>query len=89
VIGLITENNEAVYMGRLVWYQDNILSLNVSKTKVLVVDYMKRWGEHDGAVVVQSFKFLGVHITKELTWSTHTPTQLRRGHDSASSPSGG
>jgi hypothetical protein len=52
-----------------VWCQDNNLSLNVSKTKELIVDYRTRKGEHaihiDGAVVerVESFKFLGEHIT--------------------------
>jgi hypothetical protein len=27
---------------------------------------------------VESFKFLGVHITKDLTWSTHTRTVVKR-----------
>ena len=44
--------------------QDNNLSLNVSKTKEMIVDYRKRRTEHaplnDGTVVeqVESFKFL-------------------------------
>ena len=68
-----------------VWCQDNNLSLNVSKTKELIVDYRKRWAELapiniDGAVVewVESFKFLGIHITKELSWSKHTKTVVKR-----------
>ena len=63
--------------GLAVWCQDNNLSLNVSKTKELIVDYRKWRARHapihiDGAVVeqVNSFKFLGFHITKELS----TPT---------------
>jgi hypothetical protein len=28
-----------------VWYQDNNLSLNVNKTKELIVDYRKRWAK--------------------------------------------
>ena len=34
----------------------------------------------DGAVVeqVESFKFLGVHITNKLTWSKHTKTVVKR-----------
>ena len=54
------------------WCQDNNLFLNVIKSKEMIVDYRKR-PEHvpiliDGAVVEQfeSFKFLGVHITKTI-----------------------
>jgi hypothetical protein len=34
----------------------------------------------DGAVVeqVKSFKFLGVHITKELSWSKHIKAVMKR-----------
>ena len=68
-----------------VWCQDNNLSLNVNKTKEMIVDYRKKRTEHtpiliDGAVVeqVESFKFLGVHITNKLTWSKHTKTVVKR-----------
>jgi hypothetical protein len=64
--------------------QHNNLSLNVSKTKDLIVDYSKRRAERTpihmtGAVVelVESFKFLCVH-TKELSWSTHTNTVVKK-----------
>ena len=60
------------------WCQNNNISLNVIKTKEMIVDYKKRRAEHapiliDGAVVeqVESFKFLGVLITNKLTWSKH------------------
>ena len=56
-----------------VWCQDNNLSLNVSKTKEMIVDYKQRKAEQTpihigGAVVerVESFKFRGVHITNKL-----------------------
>jgi hypothetical protein len=49
---------------------DNNLSLNVSKTKELIMDYRKRLAKQapiniDGTEVerVESFRFLGVHIT--------------------------
>uniref|UniRef100_A0AAZ3P3X5 Alkylated DNA repair protein AlkB homologue 8 N-terminal domain-containing protein n=1 Tax=Oncorhynchus tshawytscha TaxID=74940 RepID=A0AAZ3P3X5_ONCTS len=65
-----------------VWCQH--LSLNVIKTKELIVDYRKKRTEHapiliDGAVVeqVESFKFLGVHMTN-LTWSKNTKTVVKR-----------
>ena len=51
----------------------------------MIVDYRKRRTEHspiliDRAVVeqVESFKFLGVHITNKLTWSKHTKTVVKR-----------
>ena len=51
----------------------------------MIVDYRKRRTEHDpilidGAVVeqVESFKFLGVHLTNKLTWSKHTKTVVLR-----------
>ena len=65
--------------------QDKKLSLNVSKTKKLNVDYRKRRAKHAPnhiyrAVVehVESFKFLGVHITNKLSWSKHTKTIVKR-----------
>jgi hypothetical protein len=51
----------------------------------MIVDYRKRRTEHapiliNGAVVeqVESFKFLGVHITNKLEWSKHTHGQCRK-----------
>jgi hypothetical protein len=51
------------------WCQENNLTLNVHKTKEMIVDFRKQQREHspihiDGTVVekVESFKFLGVHI---------------------------
>ena len=60
VVGLITDNDETAYRGEVrdlaVWCKDNNFSLNVSKTKELIVDYRKRRAEltpiHiDGAVM--------------------------------------
>jgi hypothetical protein len=57
----------------------------VIKTKEMIVDYRRNRTEHtriliDGAAVeqVESFKFLGVHITNKLTWSKHTKTAVKR-----------
>ena len=68
-----------------VWCQDNNLFHIIRKAKELIVDFGKRRAEHapihiDGAVVeqVQSFKFLFVHITKELSWSTHINTDVKK-----------
>ena len=89
VVGLITDNDETGYREQVrelaLWGQDNNLSLNVVKTKEMIVNYRKRKTEHtpiiiDRAVVeqVESFKFLGVHITNKQTWSKHTKTVVKR-----------
>ena len=60
MVGLITDNNETAYREEVrelaVWCQDNNFSLNVSKTKELIVDYRKRRAKQppiniDGVVV--------------------------------------
>ena len=88
MVGLITDDDETGYRevrDLAVWCQDNNLYLNVSKTMELIVDYRKRRAEHtpihiDGAVLeqVESFKFLCVHITKDLSWSSHINTVVKR-----------
>ena len=49
VVGLIRANDETACRKEVrvlaVWFQDNNLSLNVSKTKELIVDYRKRRAE--------------------------------------------
>jgi hypothetical protein len=83
------DDNETAYREEVrdlaVCCQDNNLSLNVSKTKELLVEYRKRRAEHtpihiEGAVVerVKIFRCLGVHITKDLSWSKHTKTVVKR-----------
>ena len=62
MVGLITDNDEPVYREEIRdlagWRQNNNLSLNVTKTTEMIVDYRKRRNEHapilsDGAVVEQ------------------------------------
>ena len=85
VLGLITDDDDTAYREEVrdlaVWCQDNNLSLNVSKIMELIEICRKRRAEHapihiEGALVerVESLKFLSVHITKDLSWSTHTNT---------------
>ena len=92
ILGLITDGDETAYREEVralaVWCQDNNLSLNVSKTKELIVDHRKlQEGPHrhspidiNGAEVerVRHFKFLGVHISDNLTWTHHTDTTARK-----------
>ncbi len=88
VIGLITDNDETAYREEVStltkWCQENHLSLNIDKTKELVVDFRRQSTEHTPITIdktpverVNSFKFLGVHITEDLTWSAHTDAVLK------------
>ncbi len=90
VLGLISNNDETAYLvevERLTsWCQDNCLSLNVSKTKELIADFGKRQQRPytrlmiSGTPVerVSSFKYLGVNISAEPTWTTHIQTQVKK-----------
>ncbi len=89
VVGLITDNDEMAYREEVHaltrWCQENHLSLNINKTNELVMDFRRQKREHtpiiiDGTPVerVSSFKFLGVHITEDLTWSAHTDAVLKK-----------
>ena len=86
VVGLISDNDEKAYLeevaGLTLWCQDNSLLLNVSKTKELIVDF--RRAQHlqrtysplgiNGTTVerVSRYKYLGVHISEDLTWTSYT-----------------
>ncbi len=81
VIGLITDNDETAYREEvstlIKWCQENHLSLNIDKTKggwTKVVDFRRQSREHTPITIdktpverVNSFKFLGIHITEDLT----------------------
>ena len=62
VVGLITDNDETAYREEvrylIVWCKDHNLSLNMIKTKEMIVDYRKKRTKHapvliDGAIVEQ------------------------------------
>ncbi len=63
----------------------NNLSLNVEKTKEIVVDFRRVHTQHapltiNGATVerVSSTKFLGVHITEDLSWTNNTAALAKK-----------
>ncbi len=89
MVGLISNRDETNYrseVSRLAgWCRDNNLSLNVEKTKEIVVDFRRVHSLHapltiNGATVerVSSTKFLGVHITEDLSWTNNTAALAKK-----------
>ena len=87
-------NNNAVYREQVrqlgVCCRDNNLFLNVNKTKEMIVDFQATHVVHiplhiSGTTVekVQRFKFRGVHITNNVSWSLNTMCSLSMVIDSA------
>ncbi|KAK0133374.1 putative RNA-directed DNA polymerase from transposon BS [Merluccius polli] len=88
LMGLITKN-ETHYRKEVklltTWCSDNNLLLNVSKTMEIVIDFRKGHTEHspltiEGAAVdrVSSTKFLGVHISEDLSWTTNSASLAKK-----------
>ncbi|KAK1788819.1 hypothetical protein P4O66_002629 [Electrophorus voltai] len=92
VMGLISNNDERAYLEEIKhlenWCQENNLLLNVSKTKELIVDCSKKQEQHyqpvriSGTTVerVDSFRYLGVHISQDLSWSRHINSLAKKAH---------
>ncbi|KAK3550131.1 hypothetical protein QTP86_021062 [Hemibagrus guttatus] len=90
VVGLIYNSNEAAYLEEIknleTWCQDDNIVLNISKTKELIMDFSTKQERNyqpliiNGTPVerVDSFRYLGVHITQDLSWSCHVNTLLKK-----------
>ncbi|KAK2917334.1 hypothetical protein Q8A73_004080 [Channa argus] len=86
VIGRVAGGDEAAYRREVAslvsWCGDNNLTLNTDKTKEMIMDMRKERRTHQPLFIrelevdrVSSFKYLGVHISEDLTWTPHV-TQL-------------
>lgn len=72
-------------LGNIVSSQQPLL--NISKVKVLVIDFRKQGGVHiprqqqqAEMEVVKSFNFLGVNIINNLFWSNHIDAMVKKAH---------
>eukprot|EP00061_Rhincodon_typus_P017241 g45845.t1 len=70
LVGRISNNDESKYRreieGLVIWCNENNLSLNIGKTKELIIDFRKKGGEHGSIYIngtevarMDSIKFLG------------------------------
>lgn len=91
VVGLISNQDETTYrdeVRRLTgWCGENSLSLNMKKTKELMLDFRRNKNKHlplrfgDQEVKqMSSFKFLGTHISNDLKWSVNTTAAVKKAH---------
>ncbi len=91
VVGLISGDDERGYrreVRRLVdWCSVNNLELNVSKTKEMIINFRREKKTPsslsiNGADVepVDSFKFLGMVISNDLTWAVNCSLIIKRCH---------
>ncbi|KAI3359107.1 hypothetical protein L3Q82_002649 [Scortum barcoo] len=89
-MNLILDNDETHYREEIQhltqWCSNNNLVLNTSKTKEVIVDYRRsRRTEHAPLLIhgeaverVNNIKFLGIHITSDLTWSMNTAHLVKK-----------
>ena len=91
VVGLISDGDESAYRAEVEeltgWCTDNNLALNTSKTKELVIDYRRKDNITPPLVIsgeyverAPNFRFLGVHLDEDLTWSTNTSAIVKKAH---------
>lgn len=89
VVGLITGGDESAYRAEverlLGWCSENNLSLNIKKTKELIIDFRRKQEQHPPLFIngeeverVSSFKFLGTNISDDLTWSKNTQSLVKK-----------
>ena len=91
IVGLISGGDESEYRNEVErlagWCTDNNLALNTSKTKELIVDFRRKTTDYQPLVIsgddverAPNFRFLGVHLDDDLTWSTNTSATIKKAH---------
>uniref|UniRef100_A0A3P8WVL5 Peptidase M12B domain-containing protein n=1 Tax=Cynoglossus semilaevis TaxID=244447 RepID=A0A3P8WVL5_CYNSE len=90
IVGLISNNNETPYRKEVqalaAWCSDNHLNLNTKKTKEIIIDFRKTGSTpHSGLSIngeeveqVRNFKFLGLHISEDLSWTVNTKNIIKK-----------
>ncbi|KAK3512406.1 hypothetical protein QTP70_009828 [Hemibagrus guttatus] len=89
LIGLISERDESAYKGEMdclvSWCSMNNLELNSLKTVEMIVDFRKDLAPLPAVILcdspvtsVESFRFLGTTITKELKWEQNISSLTKK-----------
>ena len=91
IVGCITDDNDEEYRGVvenfISWAGENHLLLNIKKTKELVIDPRRSTRTTTVPITIQgedielvdSYKFLGVHLNKNLDWRDNTEAVYKKG----------
>ncbi|KAI4897620.1 hypothetical protein NFI96_030292, partial [Prochilodus magdalenae] len=91
VVGCITNSDESGYRQEVEhlegWCRKNNLCINVKKMKEMIVDFRRGRHAHlplhvggSAVEVVSSYRYLGVHLSNNLTWSNNTSSLVRKAH---------
>ncbi|KAI4901271.1 hypothetical protein NFI96_004577 [Prochilodus magdalenae] len=91
VVGCITNCDESGYRQEVEhlegWCRKNNLCINIKKTKEMIVDFRRGRHAHlplhvggSAVEVVSSYRYLGVHLSNNLTWSNNTSSLVRKAH---------
>ena len=89
ICGLISKNDESTYRAQVEstvkWCDENNLTLNVAKTKEIIIDFRKNKNDKrplliaDECVeVVDNFKFLGAYIANDLKWNINSADIIKK-----------
>ncbi|XP_062849705.1 uncharacterized protein LOC134311986 [Trichomycterus rosablanca] len=90
IVGCLSDGNEQDYRSIIkdfvTWCELNVLHINTSKTKELVIDFRKK-SHHTTPVCIQGldiemvneYKYLGVHLNNKLDWSSNSDALYRKG----------
>ena len=89
VSGLISNNDEGNYRREIAnivdWCETNNLFLNVSKTKEMIIDFRRNKTpmlpltiQNTEVEQIHSFKFLGTHVSSDLSWNTNCCAILKK-----------
>nr|XP_008281790.1 PREDICTED: uncharacterized protein LOC103358552 [Stegastes partitus] len=91
IVGLINNGDEKEYrelnQNFVAWCRQNCLRINAGKTKELVVDFCRHKITPPSPVniqgmdikIVDSYKYLGVHLSKNLDWTVNTRALYKKG----------